>query len=55
MSKLKSGRFCLTIIVGLVFAYVACLKIITPQVTGLIIVMVVKDYFQRTDRKNGGI
>lgn len=46
-SKLSSGRFLLTVIGGSVFAYVACMKIIKPEVTASILVMIFISYFQK--------
>ena len=52
--KLFSGRFWLTVITGLVFAYATCTKILDSQAVSAIVTMVFIAYFQRTDRgKNG--
>jgi len=50
MSKLLSGRFYLTIIAGLVFAYSVRRGILNAEATATIITMVFISYFQR-DRK----
>ena len=49
-AKLLSGRFWLTIISGLVFAYVACTRILPPEATAAILTAVFTSYFQRSDR-----
>jgi len=48
--KLSSGRWILTIIGGLVFAYAVYAKILPPEATASILTMVFVNYFQR-DRK----
>lgn len=48
--KLLSGRFWLTLISGLVFAYVACKEIMPPTATAAILTAVFTSYFQRSDR-----
>ncbi len=53
MEKLLSGRLWLTIISGLVFAYVSFMKIIQPDVIATILTMVFVSYFQRQDRTKG--
>ena len=50
VDKLLSGRFFLTIITGLVFAYVSWKKIIGADVIATIITMVFSLYFTRGDR-----
>ena len=47
MEKLKSGRFILTIISGLVFVYATVAKILTSEVVAAIIIMVFQGYFNR--------
>ncbi len=56
MDKILSGRFILTVICGLVFAYVSITKIVPPDAVIAILSMVFISYFQRADRKpeNGG-
>jgi hypothetical protein len=49
--KLLSGRWILTIICGLVFAYVAVTKIIPPEASVAIISMVFQAYFTK-ERKS---
>ncbi len=51
IDKLLSGRLILTIICGLVFAYVAVAKIVPPDAIISILTMVFISYFQRQDRK----
>jgi len=54
-SKVLSGRWWLTIITGLVFAYAVMEKLLNPEAISAIIAMVWISYFQRQDRKpNGG-
>lgn len=48
--KLFSGRWLLTLISGLVFAYVACQQILPPTATAAILTAVFTSYFQRSDR-----
>ena len=50
MDKLKSGRYLLTVICGLVFAYGSVTKIIPPDAVISIVSMVFISYFQRQDR-----
>jgi hypothetical protein len=53
--KLLSGKFWLTIITGLVFAYAVVSKILGAEATASIIAMVFISYFQRNkDQQNGG-
>lgn len=54
MTKLLSGRFFLTVVTGIVFAYAVISRILDAKSTAIIITMVFISYFQRTDRKNGG-
>lgn len=51
--KLLSGRFWLSIIAGLVFAYATYAKILDGATVSAIVVAVFTSYFQRTDRGNG--
>ena len=57
IDKIYSGRFWLTIITGLAFAYATWKRVLEPQAIASIITMVFMAYFQRTDRKqeNGGV
>ena len=54
ISKIASGKFWLTIICGVVFAYVSCKKIIPPDAVVPILTMVFMAYFQRK-QENGGV
>lgn len=55
--KLLSGRYLLTVICGLVFAYATYNKILNAEAVTTIISMVFVSYFSRSDRKqeNGGV
>ena len=53
IEKLLSGRFYLTIIGGLVFAYSVYAKLMPPEATASIITMIFVSYFERKDRSNG--
>jgi hypothetical protein len=55
LSKLTSGRFILTMIVGGVFAYATIAGLIEAQAVTAITIMVIRDYFERRDRANGQI
>ena len=50
VSKCLSGRFILTVICGVVFAYISCKRLIPAEAQVAIIVSVFRDYFGRTDR-----
>lgn len=52
MDKILSGRWLLTVICGLVFAYCAVSKILPVDATISIITMVFVSYFSRNDRKS---
>ena len=54
INKLLSGRFILTVICGLVFAYATLNYILPKDAITAIITMVFVSYFQRNDRVNGG-
>ena len=55
LAKLLSGRYLLTLITGVVFAYAVHSKLLNAEATATIITMVFISYFQRTDRtQNGG-
>lgn len=51
LDKILSGRWLLTVICGIVFAFCAFKKIIPPDATISIVSMVFISYFQRQDRK----
>ena len=54
MSKILSGRFLLTVICGLVFAYVSINKVIPPDATIAILTLVFMAYFSKSrDGQNG--
>ena len=53
IEKLLSGRFWLTIITGIVFAYATYKKILNSEAVATIVTMVFISYFQRNDRSNG--
>lgn len=48
--KLTSGRWILTVIIGLTFAYVSIRGRIPSEAVIGVIVMVIRDYFSRQDR-----
>ena len=50
VDKAFSGRYFLTVVTGIVFAYVAIRKTINADVVATIITMVFTLYFTRTDR-----
>jgi len=52
-NKLLSGRYYLTIISGIVFAYAVYAKILNAEATAAIITAVFMSYFNRS-RNNGG-
>lgn len=54
MNKLTSGRYLLTVICGIVFAYGVYSKLIPPDATVSIISMVFISYFNRADRTQNG-
>lgn len=51
LNKLLSGRFILTIITGLVFAYCCYVNKLTAEAIAAIIATVFTSYFNRADRK----
>ena len=51
--KLLSGRFCLTIIAGLVFAYATVAKILAAEAVAAILATVFTAYFDKKDRGTG--
>ena len=50
IDKLISGRFWLTIIAGIVFAYATIKKMLPPEAVSAIVTMVFVSYFDRKDR-----
>lgn len=52
-SNLGSGRFWLTIITGVVFAYVAVKGILPAEAISSIVTMVFVSYFQKERTSNG--
>jgi len=54
IDKFSSGRWILTVICGIVFAYVAIQKIIPVDATISILTMVFVSYFNRNDRRQDG-
>ena len=53
ISKIGSGKFWLTIICGVVFAFTACKKIIPSDAVITILTMVFISYFQKKDNSTG--
>ncbi len=51
IDKLLSGRLILTVICGIVFAWVSINKLIPPDAVISILTMVFVSYFNRSDRK----
>lgn len=52
--KLLSGRYLLTVITGIVFAYAVHSKLLSAEATAAIITMVFIAYFQRDRSKENG-
>jgi len=52
INKLLSGRFILTVISGLVFAYAVVTKLIDSQATASIITLVFMAYFSRKRKED---
>jgi hypothetical protein len=50
MNKLCSGRFILTVVSALVFAYVSIRGVITSEAIAAILATVFSNYFNRGDR-----
>ena len=50
LNKILSGRFILTVIIGATFAYVSIRGRIPSEAVIGVIVMVIRDYFSRSDR-----
>jgi len=53
--KLLSGRYFLTVVAGLVFAYAVYSKLLNAEATATIITMVFINYFQRDRNITGGV
>ena len=53
MSKLLSARFLLALAFGFTACYGFCVKLIPGEAFIAIVLVVVKDYFARSDRTNG--
>lgn len=51
MNKLLSGRYLLTLICGVVFAYASVTKLISPEAVGIIITIVFKSYFEKNKKE----
>ena len=51
MSKLFSARFLLTIGIGSTFCWLALKGVVTAEAFGPIALIVIRDYFDRTDRQ----
>jgi len=54
MNKLLSGRWLLTVIGGMVFAYAVLNDVLPAEATTAILTAIFMSYFQRTDRKGEG-
>ena len=52
--KLLSGRYFLTLVVGIAFLYATWAKILPPEAVASIISVVIVAYFQRDDRTKNG-
>ena len=55
LSKLGSGRYVLTVISGLTFAYAVYSKILSAEATASILTAVFMSYFQRDRSKENGL
>ena len=56
LPKILSGRYYLTVIGGLVFAYAVWKRIMPPEATAAILSSIFVSYFSRGDRtQNGGV
>lgn len=51
--KLLSGRYFLTVVSGLVFAYATYTKLLNAEAISAIVTMVFINYFQRDRKENG--
>ena len=54
VTKITSGRYYLTLVGGLVFAYAVHAKVLDNQATAAILTAIFMSYFQRTDRNGKG-
>ncbi len=54
-NKLLSGRYYLTLVGGIVFAFAVWQKILEPQATSAILTAIFMSYFQRPDRQQNGV
>lgn len=54
VSKLSSGKFWLTIISGIVFAYATVKRILSAEAVATIVTMVFISYFQKNPEPNTG-
>ncbi len=52
-SKLSSGKFWLTIISGVVFAYAVKTRLLSAEATATILTMVFISYFQKAEQNKG--
>jgi len=52
--KLLSGRYILTVIGGIVFAYAVWKRILPDAAVASILTMVFVSYFQKNDRRDNG-
>lgn len=50
LSKLLSARFILSVGLGLTFCYGFIVKIVSPELFMPVVLIVIKDYFERKDR-----
>ena len=55
LAKILSGRWILTVVGAVVFAYCAIFKVIPVDATVSILTMIFVAYFQRTDRAKGEV
>ena len=53
LKKMTSGRFLLTVIAGLVFAYATYAKLLDSQAVSAILSLVFVSYFNKKDEHNG--
>ena len=51
IDKVTSGRFLLTVICGITFAYLACSKMLPSEAVMGVLVLVFQAYFNRQDRE----
>jgi len=55
VKKIVSGRFVLTVLSGIVFAYATYAKLLEAQAVSAILTAVFMSYFSRSDRKEGDV